>query len=183
MSRKIVPRKIIYYLAVSADGFLARPDGAVDWLERPQPKGGYGMEKFYQSVDTLILGRKTYDFAVAHGMKDPAPGKKSYVFSRTIKRAASDKVEIVAEEAGAFARRLRAEKGKDIWLMGGGEVASAFLDAGELDEIVAHVIPVVIGEGIPLFAPRHRTLPLKLLRSEQFSDGSVRLHYRVTKKK
>ena len=179
MPRKNMSRKIIYYVAVSADGFIARPDGAVDWLDRPQPTGGYGMAEFDKTVDTLILGRKTYDFAVQHGMKDPYPGKKSYVFSRTLKQPASDKVEIVTEDAGSFARRLRAQKGKDIWLMGGGEIAAAFLDAGELDEVNAHVIPVLIGEGIPLFAPRHRNLPLKLLRTETFPDGAVLMHYAV----
>src|SRR3954468_18410158 len=130
--QRVTPRKIIYYLAVSADGFIARPDGAVDWLDRPQPKGGYGMTGFFRSVDTLIFGRKTYDFAVAHGMKDGQPGMKNYVFSRTKTKLPSKKVELVSGGVKAFAQRLRAEKGKHIWMMGGGEIAAAFLDAGEL---------------------------------------------------
>lgn len=176
-------RKIIYYVAVSADGFIARPDGAVDWLDRPQPKGNYGMGKFYKSVDTCFLGRKTYDLAVAHGMKDAYPGKRNCVFSRTLKRAASAKVELVEGDIQSFARRLRAEKGKDIWLVGGGELASAFLDAGELDELVLHIIPVLLGEGIALVAPRHRNLPLRLLRTQKFTDGVVLLHYAVQERK
>lgn len=176
-------RKIIYYVAVSADGFIARPDGAVDWLDRPRPKGNYGMGKFYKSVDTCLLGRTTYEFAVAHGMKDPCPGKKSYVFSRKLKKAASPEVELVRGDIRSFARRLRAERGKDIWLMGGGELASAFLDAGELDELVLHIIPVLIGEGIALVAPRHRTQPLRLLRTQKFPDGVVLLHYSVQRRR
>ena len=132
-------RKIIYYVSVSADGFIARPDGAVDWLDRPRPKGNYGMGKFFKSVDTCLLGRKTYDFAVSHGMKDPFPGKRNCVFSRTLKKAASAKVELVRGDVKSFARRLRAEKGKHIWLMGGAELAASFLDAGELEIGRAHV--------------------------------------------
>ena len=172
-------RKIIYYVAVSADGFIARRDGAVDWLDRPRPKGNYGMGTFYKTVDTCIMGRKTYDFAVAHGMEDAYPGKRNCVFSHTLKKAAGTKVEIVSGGVQSFARRLRAEKGDDIWLVGGGELASAFLDAGELDEFVLHVIPVLIGEGIPLVAPRYRNLPLKLLHTQKFPDGVILLHYAV----
>jgi dihydrofolate reductase len=172
-------RKIFYYVAVSADGFIARLDGAVEWLDRPQPKGGYGMAAFYKSVGACILGRKTFDFAAAHGMKDGYVGKKNYVFSRTISPRADSSVQTVAGDVKAFARRLRAQKGKNIWLVGGGEIAAAFLDAGEVDEIFLHVIPVLIGEGIPLFGAQHRHLELKLLRSKTFPDGVVLLHYAV----
>ena len=175
-------RKIIYYVAVSADGFIARPDGAVAWLDRPHPKGNYGMGKFYKSVDTCLLGRKTYDLAVGHGMKDAYPGKRNCVFSRTLKKTSSAKVELVRGDIKSFTRHLRAEKGTDIWLVGGGELASAFLDAGDLDEFVLHIIPVLIGEGIALVAPRHRNLPLKLLRTQKFPDGVILLHYAVQKR-
>ena len=172
-------RKIIYYVSVSADGFIARPDGAVDWLDRPRPKGDYGMGKFYKSVDTCLFGGKTYRFAVAHGVKDGCPGKKTYVFSRTLKPPRGAQVEMVAEDPKRFARRLRAQKGKHIWLMGGAELAASFFDAGELDELVIHVVPVLIGEGIPLLAARHRNVPLKLLRTKKFPDGVILQHYSV----
>ena len=172
-------RKFIVYLATSADGFIARRDGSVDWLERPRPKGNYGMSEFYRSIDAIIIGRKTYDFAVSHGMTDPNPGKKSYVLSRTLTKAASPKVVVVNELIAKFAERLRAEKGKDIWLMGGAESIAAFLDCGQVDEFIIHVIPKIIGEGIPLLTPRHRDIPLRLLTSKKFPDGVVRLHYAV----
>ncbi len=174
-------RKIIYYVAVSADGFIARPDGAVDWLDRPRPKGNYGMDKFYKSVDTCLLGGKTYQFALAHGMKDAYPGKKNYIFSRTLKPPRGAKVEMVTEDVKRFAVRLRAEKGKHIWLVGGAELAASFFDAGELDELVIHVVPVLIGEGIPLLAARHRHVPLRLLRTRKFPDGVILQHYAVGK--
>jgi dihydrofolate reductase len=176
MARK---RKFIFYGAVSADGFIARPDGSVEWLDRPRPKGNYGWSAFYDSVDTCILGRHTYDLSVRFGRPEVCAGKKNYVFSRTLKKAASPKVIIVNEAVRGFAERLRAEKGKDIWLMGGGQLLAGFLDSGQVDEFIIHVIPRMIGEGIPLVAPRHRNLSLKLLASKTFPDGVVRLHYSV----
>jgi dihydrofolate reductase len=174
-------RRIIAYLAMSADGFIGRLDGSVDWLDRPRPKGNYGMAEFIRSIDTCIIGRKTYDFALSFGMKDPNPGKKSYVFSRKMKKAPSPKVSMVNEDVNTFVERLRGEKGKSIWLMGGAKIFAAFLDAGQIDEFIIHVIPTMIGEGIPLVAPRHRELPLKLLESRKFADGVVRLHYQVSR--
>jgi len=172
-------RKIVFRGATSVDGFIARPDGSVEWLDRPHPKDNYGMNEFYRSIDTCILGRKTYDFAVSHGMPDFYPGKKNYVFSRTLKKAASPKVTIISEDVASFAQRLRADKGKDIWLVGGAEIIAAFLDCGQLDEFIIHVVPKMIGEGIPLVAPRHRDLSLKLLSTKKWPDGDVELHYRV----
>jgi dihydrofolate reductase len=172
-------RKFIVYVAVSADGLIARPDGAVEWLDRPHPKGDYGMPEFYRSIDTCILGRKTYDVTVRFGMPDGYAKKENYVFSRTLSKAASPKVSMVSEEVAVFAERLRSEKGKDIWLVGGAELVAAFLDCGQVDEFIIHVIPKLIGEGIPLIAPRHRDLDLKLLATKRFPDGVVKLHYAV----
>jgi dihydrofolate reductase len=179
MPSSVRKRKIIVYIAISADGFIARKDGSVDWLDRPRPKGNYGMPAFYRSIDTCILGRKTYDHVVRFGMPEGYAGKKNYVFSRTLSKAASPKVSIVSEDVTVFAGRLRSENGKDIWLVGGADLVAAFLDAGQVDEFIIHVIPRMIGEGIPLITPRHRDLILKLLASRKFPDGVVRLHYGV----
>jgi dihydrofolate reductase len=174
-------RKLIVYVAISADGFIARADGSVDWLERPRPKGNYGMNTFYRSLDAAVLGRKTYDFAASHGMNVPCPGKKNYVLSRTLQQAASPEVIVVSEPVANFAERLRAERGKNVWLMGGAESVAAFLDCQQVDEFIIHVIPKMIGEGIPLVAPRHLDIALKLLASKRFPDGVVKLHYAVRK--
>ncbi len=88
-------------------------------------------------------------------------------------------MEIGAPDVKEIAAELRATEGKDIWMMGGGELAASFLDAGELDEMIVSIIPVLIGEGIPLFAARRRHLPLKLLSSTPYPDGVVKLHYRI----
>jgi dihydrofolate reductase len=180
-------RKIISYIATSADGFISRLDGSVDWLERPRPKGNYGMAAFYKSIDTTLWGRKTYDMALDF-QKKGVPGTafdtsvKNYVFTRgPLPSAAPAGVEFVVEPIKVFATRLREKKGKDIWMMGGAGIIASFLDAGEIDEFMIHVIPKFIGEGIPLVAPARRTVPLKLISCTKFTDGVVKLHYAVPK--
>jgi dihydrofolate reductase len=178
-------RKIIVYIATSADGFIARKDGAVDWLDRPRPKGNYEMGQFWKSIDTILLGRKTYDMTVKfvkEGMATPDmfAGIKHYAFSRKPPKKVLHGFEFVKEPIKKFAERLRAQKGKNIFLMGGAGIIGSFLDEGEIDEFVISVIPTFIGEGIPLIAPKRRTLPLKLLSMKKYSDGVVRLHYAVS---
>jgi dihydrofolate reductase len=176
------PRKIIAYLATSADGYIARRDGGVEWLDRPRPAGNYGMDKFFRSIDTILLGRKTYEVALGlTGGKGIGSGKrvKNYVFSRRPPKSHTPDVEFVREPLARFAKRLRATPGKDVWMMGGAGLIGSFLDAGEIDEFVIHVVPILIGEGIPLIAPGRRSVRLRLLSVRRFSDGVVRLHYSV----
>ena len=172
-------RKIIVYIAMSADGYIARADGNVDWLNRPMPKDGYGMTAFVRSIDTILWGRKTYDFAAKMGGVAAYGNVRHYAFSRQPPSKPLSGVEFVAEPIPEFVRTLRASPGKHIWMMGGAGIIASFLDAGAIDEFSIHVIPVMIGEGIPLVAPRHRDLPLKLISSRSFADGVVNLHYRV----
>ncbi|HYR75079.1 MAG TPA: dihydrofolate reductase family protein [Pyrinomonadaceae bacterium] len=181
-------RKIIVYIATSADGFIARKDGAVDWLDRPRVKGNYGMGEFYESIDTILWGRKTYEMALGfqeegNAMMESVSKIKNYAFSSHPPNTTAPGFEFVREPIKKFAKRLRSRKGKDIWMMGGAGIIASFLDEGEIDEFIIHVIPTFIGEGIPLVAPRNRTVPLKLLSSKKFSDGVMRLHYEVEKRK
>jgi dihydrofolate reductase len=180
-------RKIIVYIATSADGYIARPDGDVEWLNRRPHTVDYGMRAFYATIDTILFGRKTYDWALNYWKKR---GKTkglfdtklaNYVFSRKAPRRAAPGVTFVSEPVKIFAQRLRATSGKQIWMMGGGELIASFLDAGEIDEFDIHVIPVLIGEGIPLVAPRHRDVPLRLRSSRKYPDGVVRLRYEVAR--
>jgi dihydrofolate reductase len=178
-------RKIIVYIATSADGFIARSDGSVDWLDRPSPKGNYGMGVFYKSIDTILWGRKTCDMALDFQKKGVAGSAfdtkvKNYVFTRSLPQSpAPAGVEFVSEPIKAFATRLRKRKGKDIWMMGGAGIIASFLDEREIDEFMIHVIPTFIGEGIPLIAPGRRTLALELISCTKFTDGVVKLHYAV----
>lgn len=181
-------RKIIVYIATSADGYIARRDGSVDWLNRPRTAGDYGMGAFFKSIDTILWGRTTYDGAVkTHGGGGGGggfgPKVKNYVFTHRPPATPTPDVEFVNEPVSDFSKRLRATSGKDIWIMGGASLIGSFLDAGEIDEFVIHVIPAFIGEGIPLVQPRHRDVPLKLLSSRKFTDGVVRLNYAVARQK
>jgi dihydrofolate reductase len=175
-------RKIIVYIATSADGYIARRDGSVDWLDRQGTAGDYGMGAFFKTIDTILWGRKTY--GVGLEMNEGGLGVygsriKNYIFSRRPPKTHAPDVEFVKESIGEFAKRLRASPGKDIWMMGGGGIIASFLDAGEIDEFVIHVIPTFIGEGIPLVAPKSRNVELKLLSVRDYPDGVVRLHYVV----
>ena len=181
-------RKIIVSCATSADGFIARRDGSVDWLDRPRPKGDYGMGEFFKSIDTIIMGRKTYDFAAGYSKKGGSGLFGSglyYVFTHNPPKSKlkNENIEFVNEPIKPFASKLRKTKGKDIWMMGGGEIIASFLDAGELDEFIVHVIPVFIGEGIPLIAPRKRTVQLSLVSTHAYEDGVVRMQYQVKRQK
>ena len=172
-------RKIIANLAASLDGFIARPDGNIDWLnDRPKPADFYDMGTFMSSTDASILGRKTYDHALVLGAKFDGK-KKVYVLSSSPPEKDPAGVEFIREPVPTFGKRLRELPGKDIWMMGGGGAIAAFLDAGALDEIVIRVIPILIGEGTPLLTPRHRLVPLTLLSTRRFEDGVVELHYAV----
>jgi dihydrofolate reductase len=179
------PRKIIVHIAISADGFIARPDGDVAWLDRPRPKDNYGYSAFFKSIDTILWGYKTYAKGLEMGMGTRrkaagfGPKTRNYVFSRQPREAPLPTFEFVNEPIRPFAQRLRSQPGKNIWMMGGGEIIASFLDAGEIDEFRIHVIPIFIGEGIPLMQPRHRLVRLKLLSAKAFPDGVVLLHYRA----
>jgi dihydrofolate reductase len=173
-------RNVIVHIATSADGYIARPDGDLEWLtSRPAPAGFYGMNAFMQTVDTKVLGRRTFDISLSMGAKFDATDRH-IVFSRHPRPTnAPSSVEFVSEAPAALVSRLRTEPGKDIWLMGGGDIIASFLDDQAIDEFVINVVPVFIGEGIPLVARRHRHTALKLLSSDRFKDGVVQNRYRV----
>jgi dihydrofolate reductase len=177
-------RRIIVHIAASADGYIARPDGSLDWLtSRPAPKGFYGMPEFTRSVDAKLLGRKTFDLSLEMGAPFSA-NDRHYVFSRQPPPASVPAgVEFISESIAAFAERLRDQPGKNIWMMGGGELIASFLDEGAIDEFVITVVPIFIGEGIPLIAPRHLDVPLILRSVKPFPDGVVQVHYDVRMKR
>jgi len=174
-------RKIVVYIATSADGFIARPDGSVDWLHRPRTAGDYGMGAFRESIDSIVLGRKTYEFGLQHGARF-ATEPKHYVFTRNATGLVkAPGVEFVTEEPAAFAKHLRTQRGKNIWMMGGAALIGAFVDQNQIDEFIIHVIPTLIGEGIPLLGPGRREIQLTLQSCKHFSDGVVRLRYLAAK--
>lgn len=171
-------KKIIAYLATSADGFIARPDGDVAWLDRPRPKDEYGMPAFLRSVDTVIMGRETFEAGQKLGGA-LIEGKRNIVLSRSMPSFAIPGATVENAPPLELANRLRQEKGRNVWLMGGAEVFGSFLSAGALDEIIIHIVPVLIGTGIPLLDATPREVELKLRSTRRFADGVVRVHYEI----
>lgn len=177
-------RKVVCYIATSADGFIAREDGGIDWLHQVGGEpADYGADTFMASIDTIVWGRKTWDQVQTFPDGDAFLGGsdvRNYVFTSDPSAAPPrDGVEFTNEDVKPFMERLRAEAGKDIWMMGGGGIIGAFLDAGELDEFIIHVMPIFLGTGIPLIAPRHLDVRLRLLESKSYDNGVVMLHWGV----
>lgn len=174
-------RSIILGLGISLDGYIARPDGAVDFLFMPK---NYSMAEFFRRVDTAIMGRKTLDVAVKMGGGAASFGSMAaYVFSRSQPPGKRDGMTFVNEPVQEFVAQLRKQKGKDIWLMGGGELAREFLKADLVDELYLGIVPVLLGEGIPLFPSGFPQRDFTLLENKTFSKGLITLKYKRTRKK
>ena len=171
-------RKVTFGGANSLDNYLARPDHAVDWLLWCDEAAAV-MADYWKSFDTILMGRKTYEMALRGGYGDGYPGMTNYVFSRTLPEGASGSVTVVRDDAAGFVRTLRAQDGKDICLMGGGELARSLFEAGLIDEIGFNIHPVLLGSGIPLFHPMTRQIDLELLECRPFKNGCVYVTYRV----
>lgn len=172
-------RKVIVFIAMSLDGYIARENGDIDWLLElsPSDPGDYGYWEFEKRIDTAIMGKATYDQLPELSESFPYRGKKCYVFSRTAS-GRDQNAEYVSGDIGAFVEALRRRPGKDIWLVGGSELIEGFMDAGAVDEFMIGVIPVLIGRGIPLFRKNSRELRLQLKKHFPFDSG-VMLHYEV----
>jgi len=175
-------RKVILAVGISLDGYIARPDGSFDFLFMPKD---FSMAPFFASIDTCVMGRKTYDVSVQNGGGSFGKHIASYVFSRTQPPGERDGVIFVNEPAAQLVARIRAghAKGKHIWLSGGGELAREFLHADLVDEIHLGIVPVALGEGIPLFPPGFPQRNFKLLENKIYLKGLVELKYQRVRRK
>ena len=173
-------RKVTFGGANSLDNYIARPDHAVDWLLWGDEAAEI-MSTFWDTIDTVVMGRKTFEVAlrVAGGGGGAYPGVESYVFSRTIEEDRIGGATIVREDATDFVRDLKAREGKDICVMGGGELARSLFEADLIDEIGFNIHPVLLGSGIPLFHPMSRQIDLELTDCRPFENGCVYVMYRV----
>src|SRR5271169_5168551 len=168
-------RKIVLGLGISLDGYIARPNGKVDFLFTPKD---YSMAPFFATIDTYVLGRKTLDAALKMGGSfTSGGGMATYVFSHSKPPGERDGITFVNESPAALVGRLRKRKGKDIWLMGGGELARAVLKADLVDELYLRVVPVLLGEGIPLFPSGFPQRDFTLLENKTYSKGLIALTY------
>jgi len=175
-------RKVTFGGANSLDNYFARKDDSVDWLMWSKETASV-MTDFWKTIDTVVMGRRTYEVALRMGAGGGAyPGVKNYVFSRTMKQSAKKKVktlEIISEDAAKFVRKLKSQEGKDICVMGGGLLAKSLFEADLIDEIGFNIHPVLLGSGIPVFHEMNRQIDLELIDCKSFKNGTVLVSYRV----
>ena len=171
-------RKVRFAVAVSLDNYLAGPGEAMDWLRWTDDAAAINAEAF-DGVDTMLLGRKTWQFAQRMG-GGPLPGHvRTYVFSRTLESLGpTSGVELVSEDAAAFVRRLKAEPGGQILIMGGGQLGTSLIETGLVDEISLNVHPVLLGAGTPLYHPMAPPSELELIEARGMARECVLLRYR-----
>lgn len=176
-------RIVTYGAACSLDGFIAAADGSIDWLHFSRDVQQV-MTTYWKTVDVVLMGRKTWEAAVAMGGGGGGCGSKkkgpaTYVFSRTLDAIAAPGVQLVSSDAGEFVRELKLQPGKGICVMGGGELARALFEAEVIDEVGLNVHPIVLGAGVPFFRDPGRRVPLELTESRVIDGGCVLMSYRV----
>jgi dihydrofolate reductase len=178
-------RKVTFGCANSLDNYIAREDGSFDWILWSDEAAEI-MKEYWGKIDTIIMGRKTWDIAMANSAalkkrknKDLYAGIKTYVFSRTLEPGDHNGATIIGGDPGKFVRELKEQEGKEICIMSGGRLAKSLLEAGVIDEIGLNVHPVLLGAGIPLFHGMSRQIDLELAECRPFRNGCVLMTYRV----
>lgn len=189
-------RTVTYGAACSLDGFITDGDGKVDWLHFSKDAQEV-MAEYWGSIDTILMGRKTWEAAQAHGggakrktkrakastktskPKKSKSGFTTYVFSRTLSPDDVDGAELVSGNAGEFVRELKRQEGKGICVMGGGILASSLFAAGVIDEVGLNIHPVMLGRGAPMFIDPGARVALDLTSTRAIDGGCVLANYRV----
>jgi dihydrofolate reductase len=174
-------RKVILAVGLSLDGYIARPDGAIDFLFMPKD---CSMASLFAAVDTAIMGRKSLEAGLKMGGGSlPKTHMMVYVFSRSQLPGEKDGFTYVNESPASFVTKLRKRRGKDIWLMGGGELAREFLKADLIDELHLGIVPVLLGGGIPLFPSGFLQRNFALIENKSYLQGMISLKYKSTRAK
>ncbi len=169
-------RKVKLFIASSLDGYIAKEDGTVDWLPENTDSG---MDHFYKSIDTVLMGNTTYEQILTFG-KFPYKDKISYVFTRNPDQKKKDENVEFTSEVEEFTKKLISSSGKDIWLVGGSDITSTFFNLKFVDELILSVIPVVLGKGIPLFQNIKEEIKLELIKTTEYPE-LIELRYKVLK--
>ena len=174
-------KKIKLYIAVSLDGYIARPDGGLDWLLKyPMPTGTeYSYKDLMDSIDTIIMGNSTYQELIAMSVDWPYKGKKTYVLTR-YKNNLSPKEDVtyLTDNVIRTIRQLKQQEGKDIWLVGGGQVITLLMNHDLVDEMQICFVPVILGEGIPLFPNKPKESQWDLTGNTAYESGILKVDYR-----
>jgi len=173
-------RNLVLYIAASLDGYIAAESHNLDWLFEVDGEDDNGFSKFYDTVDTILIGRTTYDWIMRYENGGfPYIGKECYIFSRTIK-GENEYVKFTDEDAAPFIQDLKSKEGRNIWIVGGGELLHTFLKENLVDELMISIAPVLLGRGILLFMDndfRTRLVLTEMNRYNQFAE----LRYNVVR--
>ena len=169
-------RRIRYIVAMSLDGYIAGPNGEADWIVIDSD---VNFAELWAQFDTLLMGRRTYEAAIARLGKASFQGMKTFVVSRTLRQDDHSEATILSELSQDWLKALRAQSGKDIWLMGGGELFRFLLEMDAVDTIEVSVIPVLLGGGVPLLPPPAQRTKLSLSDHRIYRSGQLSLIYDV----
>lgn len=170
-------RQLVLYIAASLDGYIARRDGDIGWLSMVEaPPEDYGYAEFVKTVDTIIIGRKTYEKVLSFGIPWPHAGRKCYVLSKT-KTGSDENVEFYNGPVAELIAQLRQKPGLDIFCDGGADVVDELLRHDLIDRYTISIIPVLLGDGIALFKPGRPEQKLVCTGSQIFPSGLVQLQY------
>ncbi len=178
---EVLVRKVRYGVAMSLDGFIAGPGGEYDWIVKDEEADAHLVE-IWSRFDTLLMGRRTYEIAKPMFTRENLGNKTVVVASRTLRREENPEVTLVRDLDGAEMTRLREENGRDIWLMGGGELFRHVLEMGEVDGLDVSVVPVLLSAGVPLLPEVARRTELTLTAHRVFPSGIVSLSYDVVRR-
>lgn len=170
-------RKLTLFIAASLDGYIATKEESLDWLFSVEGEGDNGYTEFYETVDTVLMGKRTYDWVMEHAEDFPYQNKVCYVFTRSDVRE-TEHVQFVQDDIVDFTNLLKQQEGGNIWIVGGGELVSAFMKEQLVDELILTVAPVLLGNGIPLFREGDYQAYLTLIGTRTFNQF-VELHYEV----
>lgn len=172
-------RKLILYIAASLDGYIAKPNDDLSFLSIVEQKGeDYGYADFIKTIDTVIVGRKTYDKVIAMGYEFPHANKDTYIITRT-PRPNIGSVKYYTGNLKDLVSNLKLKKGKNIFCDGGAEIVNELLNHQLFDELIISVIPVLVGSGTKLFKDGRPEQKLQLISSKQFEKGLIQLHYKM----
>lgn len=175
MSKK---RNVVLFIASSLDGYIATKDESLEWLFKVEGEGDNGFAEFYETIDTVLMGKRTYDWVMNQEIAEfPYKNKNCYVFTRSSVED-TDNVRFINKDVTDFVQALKREEGKNIWIVGGGELLHAFVERKLVDEFIITVAPTIIGKGIPLFREGDHQLELTLKGIRTFNQF-VELHYKL----
>ena len=170
-------RQVIVYIAASLDGYIAEPNDDLSFLSVVEKEGeDYGYHDFVSTIDTVLVGRKTYDWVMNHVPEFPHADKNTYVITRT-PREKIGKTQFYTGDLKNLVEQLRSESGKNIFVDGGADLVNALLKEDLIDEIIVSIIPVLLGGGVRLFQEGWNKKDLQLISSKQYEKGLVQLHY------